>query len=35
MYPGISFQTEPDGFYSNRWLTTILLDPAQTPNQCN
>lgn len=24
--PGISFLYEPDGFYSNRWLTTILVD---------
>lgn len=28
---GISFQTEPDErFFSNYWLTTILVDPAQT-----
>lgn len=25
---GISFQEEPEGFFSNRWLTCILLDPA-------
>ncbi len=25
--PGISFLEEPAGFYSNRWLTTILIDP--------
>ncbi len=25
--PGIYFQSETDGFYSNRWLTTILIDP--------
>ncbi len=24
----ISFTEEPEGFYSNRWLTTILIDPA-------
>ena len=24
---GISFVEEPEGFYSNRWLTTILVDP--------
>lgn len=29
---GISFQNEPENFYSNRWLTTILIDPAKTPN---
>ena len=23
---GISFHTEPDGYFSNRWLTTILVD---------
>ena len=25
-YEGIGFQNEPDGFYSNRWLSTILLE---------
>jgi dTDP-4-amino-4,6-dideoxygalactose transaminase len=25
---GISFLEEPDNFFSNRWLTTILVDPA-------
>ena len=30
--PGISFQNEPEGFYSNRWLTTIFINPEQTPN---
>ena len=29
---GVSFQKEPEGFFSNRWLTTIVLDPAKTPN---
>lgn len=28
--PGISFQPEPEGSYSNRWLTAILVDPGQT-----
>jgi dTDP-4-amino-4,6-dideoxygalactose transaminase len=28
-FPGISFQTEPEGMYSNRWLTTILVDEKQ------
>lgn len=27
--PGIRFCHEPDGFFSNRWLTTILIDPVQ------
>jgi dTDP-4-amino-4,6-dideoxygalactose transaminase len=26
--PGISFLAEPEGSYSNRWLSTILVDPA-------
>jgi dTDP-4-amino-4,6-dideoxygalactose transaminase len=26
--PGLSFLSEPRGFFSNRWLTTILIDPA-------
>ncbi len=25
---GISFLEEPAGYYSNRWLSTILVDPA-------
>ncbi|RFS22028.1 aminotransferase class I/II-fold pyridoxal phosphate-dependent enzyme [Chitinophaga silvatica] len=25
---GITFLNEPDGYYSNRWLTAILIDPA-------
>lgn len=29
--PGISFQNEPEGFFSNRWLTTIVLNATQTP----
>lgn len=28
--PGISFLSEPEGFYSNRWLTTILVDPGKS-----
>ncbi|TKG95631.1 pyridoxal phosphate-dependent aminotransferase [Puteibacter caeruleilacunae] len=29
--PGISFQTEPtNDYYSNYWLTSILVDPKQT-----
>lgn len=27
---GISFVEEPKGFYSNRWLTTILVDPGKS-----
>ncbi|SIS97684.1 DegT/DnrJ/EryC1/StrS family aminotransferase [Belliella pelovolcani] len=27
-FEGISFLEEPEGFYSNRWLTTILIDPT-------
>jgi dTDP-4-amino-4,6-dideoxygalactose transaminase len=29
--PGISFQPEVEGSHSNRWLTTILVDPIATP----
>jgi len=25
----IQFQEEPEGYFSNRWLTCILLDPAK------
>lgn len=28
--PGISFSSEPRGGFANRWLTTILIDPAFT-----
>lgn len=28
--PGISFLSEPEGYRSNRWLTTILVDPEKT-----
>ena len=27
---GIQFLAEPDGFYSNRWLSCILIDPEKT-----
>ena len=27
---GIQFLPEPQGFYSNRWLTTILVDPIES-----
>ena len=29
-YAGVTMQREPEGMFSNRWLTTILVDPAQT-----
>ena len=28
--PGISFLPEPEGFFSNRWLTTIQVDPEKS-----
>jgi dTDP-4-amino-4,6-dideoxygalactose transaminase len=28
--PGINFVEEPDGFLSNRWLTTIIVDPNES-----
>jgi dTDP-4-amino-4,6-dideoxygalactose transaminase len=28
--PGITFLPEPEGSFSNRWLTTILVDPSET-----
>ena len=28
-YPGITFVAEPEGYFSNRWLTTVLIDPTQ------
>ena len=28
--PGVSMLSEPDGFFSNRWLSCILVDPAKT-----
>ncbi len=27
---GISFLSEPEGFFSNRWLTCIIVDPSKT-----
>jgi dTDP-4-amino-4,6-dideoxygalactose transaminase len=29
-FEGISFLKEPDGHFSNRWLTTIIVDPVKT-----
>jgi dTDP-4-amino-4,6-dideoxygalactose transaminase len=28
-HPGISFLNEPEGYYSNRWLTAVIIDPKQ------
>jgi dTDP-4-amino-4,6-dideoxygalactose transaminase len=28
--PGLSFAEEPEGFFSNRWLTTILIDSKES-----
>jgi dTDP-4-amino-4,6-dideoxygalactose transaminase len=28
--PGLIFVQEPTGYFSNRWLTTILIDPHET-----
>jgi len=28
--PGVSLLQEPDGYYSNRWLTAVLIDPGIT-----
>ncbi len=28
--PGLEFNEEPSGYFSNRWLTTLLIDPAKT-----
>ena len=27
---GVSFVKEPEGYFSNRWLTTILIDPKES-----
>jgi dTDP-4-amino-4,6-dideoxygalactose transaminase len=27
---GVSFLTEPEGCFSNRWLTTVMIDPTLT-----
>lgn len=29
-FEGISFVKEPEGYFSNRWLTTILVNPEKT-----
>lgn len=29
-FEGISLLQEPNGFFSNRWLSTVLVDPAKT-----
>ena len=29
-YPGVSFQEEPAGCFSNRWLTAIIIDPTKS-----
>lgn len=29
-YSGISFLKEPEGYFSNRWLSTIMVNPAET-----
>jgi dTDP-4-amino-4,6-dideoxygalactose transaminase len=29
-FEGISYVQEPEGFYSNRWLTTILVNPEKS-----
>jgi dTDP-4-amino-4,6-dideoxygalactose transaminase len=29
-FEGVSTLSEPDGFFSNRWLSCILVDPAKT-----
>ena len=29
-YLGVTLQPEPEGMFSNRWLTTILVDPLET-----
>lgn len=31
--PGISFLNEPNGCFSNRWLTTVLINRMQTHNK--
>ncbi|GHB56119.1 DegT/DnrJ/EryC1/StrS family aminotransferase [Persicitalea jodogahamensis] len=28
--PGITFQPEPEGYFSNRWLTCLTIDPQQS-----
>jgi dTDP-4-amino-4,6-dideoxygalactose transaminase len=29
---GISIPEEPEGYFSNRWLTTVIIDPSKTKN---
>ncbi|SFG62801.1 DegT/DnrJ/EryC1/StrS family aminotransferase [Pedobacter insulae] len=29
-YDGITFLAEPNGYFSNRWLSAVLIDPAKT-----
>lgn len=29
-YEGITFPAEPEGGFSNRWLTTVIIDPGKT-----
>jgi len=33
--PGFEFIEEPTGFLSNRWLSTVLIDPEKTANGVN
>lgn len=33
--PGFVFQSEPEGHYSNRWLSCVLIDPNQAPTDTN
>jgi len=33
--PGVTFQQEMPGMYSNRWLTAVLLDDTRTPGGIN
>jgi dTDP-4-amino-4,6-dideoxygalactose transaminase len=30
---GFTFSGEPDGYFSNRWLTTVLIDPSKSKNR--
>jgi dTDP-4-amino-4,6-dideoxygalactose transaminase len=32
---GFSFSNEPEGYYSNRWLTTVLINPSKSFNSIN
>lgn len=33
--PGFVFQSEPEGHFSNRWLSCVLIDPSQAPTDTN